>query len=99
MLRRPGGNIVLSWCCQQECAEFAGRCWESSREVILANSFTGVAGPDTHEGQPVGKVFIGLSTKDHTDVFEWMFYWKPVGHSQTRCEIRLHHLLNLLKES
>lgn len=60
-------------------------------------SFTGVAGPDTHEGQPVGKVFIGLSTKDQTDVFEWMFTGVPVRHSKACCEIWSASLTQLIK--
>lgn len=62
-------------------------------------SFTGVAGPEPHEGQPVGKVFIGLSTKDQTDVFEWMFTGSRSGIRKRAVKYGLHHLLKLLKES
>ncbi|KOA81507.1 competence/damage-inducible protein A [Bacillus altitudinis] len=62
-------------------------------------SFTGVAGPEPHEGQPVGKVFIGLSTKDQADVFEWMFTGSRSGIRKRAVKYGLHHLLKLLKES
>lgn len=62
-------------------------------------SFTGVAGPDTQEGQPVGKVFIGLSTKDQTDVHEWMFTGSRSGIRKRAVTYGLHHLLKLIKES
>ncbi len=62
-------------------------------------SFTGVAGPEPHEGQPVGKVFIGLSTKDQTDVFEWMFTGSRSGIRKRAVKYGLHHLLKLLKDS
>ncbi|ANT56676.1 competence/damage-inducible protein A [Bacillus altitudinis] len=62
-------------------------------------SFTGVAGPEPHEGQPVGKVFIGLSTKDQTDVFEWMFTGSRSGIRKRAVKYGLHHLFKLLKES
>ncbi|WP_353855688.1 competence/damage-inducible protein A [Bacillus sp. Bos-x628] len=62
-------------------------------------SFTGVAGPDIQEGQPVGKVFIGLSTKDQTDVFEWVFTGSRSGIRKRAVKYGLHHLLTLLKES
>lgn len=38
-------------------------------------SFTGVAGPDTLEGNPAGTVWIGISQRDRqTDAFEYHFY-------------------------
>ena len=62
-------------------------------------SFTGVAGPASQEGQPVGKVFIGLSTKGQKDVFEWMFTGSRSGIRKRAVKYGLHHLLKLLKES
>ncbi|PCK21472.1 competence/damage-inducible protein A [Bacillus pumilus] len=62
-------------------------------------SFTGVAGPATQEEQPVGKVCIGLATKDQTDVFEWMFTGSRSGIRKRAVKYGLHHLLKLLKES
>ncbi|MCY7629949.1 competence/damage-inducible protein A [Bacillus altitudinis] len=62
-------------------------------------SFTGVAGPEPHEGQPVGKVFIGLSTKDQTDVFELMFTGSRSGIRKRAVKYGLHHLIKLLKDS
>ena len=38
-------------------------------------SFTGVAGPDTLEGNPAGTVWIGISQRDRqTAAFEYHFY-------------------------
>ncbi|MEI4788857.1 competence/damage-inducible protein A [Bacillus sp. FJAT-53060] len=62
-------------------------------------SFTGVAGPATQEEQLVGKVFIGLATKDQTDVYEWMFTGSRSGIRKRAVKYGLHHLLKLLKES
>ncbi|MFP3637107.1 CinA family protein, partial [Bacillus sp. SIMBA_033] len=49
--------------------------------------------------QPVGKVFIGLSTKDQKDVFEWMFTGSRSSIRKRAVKYGLHHLLKLLKES
>ncbi|MFS0654804.1 competence/damage-inducible protein A [Bacillus sp. 179-C3.3 HS] len=62
-------------------------------------SFTGVAGPGTQEGKPVGKVFIGLSTNDQTEVFEWMFTGSRSGIRKRAVKYGLYHLLNVVKES
>ncbi|OLP66368.1 putative competence-damage inducible protein [Bacillus pumilus] len=65
----------------------------------IGMSFTGVAGPDTQEGKPVGKVFIGLSTNDQTEVFEWMFTGSRAGIRKRSVKYGFYHLLKLLKES
>ena len=51
---------VVSHACAKEMAENA----RSLLDADIGISFTGVAGPDELEGQPVGTVFIGLSLKD-----------------------------------
>jgi nicotinamide-nucleotide amidase len=46
--------------------ECAGELAENTLEIFrsdVAVSFTGVAGPDQLEGQPVGTVFIGIAVK------------------------------------
>jgi nicotinamide-nucleotide amidase len=48
---------------------------------IIGLSTTGVAGPAEQNGQPVGRVFIGLSTENSHTAFEYAF-------SGTREEIR-----------
>jgi PncC family amidohydrolase len=40
-------------------------------------SFTGVAGPSTQEGHPVGTVFIGVVVQQHTETLELHFSGTP----------------------
>ncbi|MGE6631504.1 competence/damage-inducible protein A [Bacillus sp. NPDC077027] len=75
---------------------------EGARTLIgsdIGISFTGVAGPDTQEGHPAGKVFIGLSTKESTEVYEFMFAGSRSGIRKRAVKYGCHHLLKLLKES
>lgn len=55
---------VVSEECAREMAEGARRLYGST----YALSTTGVAGPDTQEGKPVGTVFVGLAGPDGTSV-------------------------------
>ncbi|MFP5311537.1 MAG: CinA family protein, partial [Actinomycetes bacterium] len=36
-------------------------------------STTGVAGPEAHDGKPVGRVYVGIATAAGTDAFEYSF--------------------------
>lgn len=55
---------VVSADCARAMAEGARRLLGSTYGV----STTGVAGPDTQEGKPVGTVFVGIAGPDGTDV-------------------------------
>jgi len=57
---------------------------EGARRLLgagLAISVTGVAGPQTQEGKPVGLTFIGVSLDGHTEVRE--YHW-PGGRAANR---------------
>jgi nicotinamide-nucleotide amidase len=53
-------HTAVSEQCAQELAENVRELFSSD----IGISFTGVAGPGSHEGQPAGTVWIGLSIKD-----------------------------------
>ncbi|WP_285314140.1 CinA family protein [Pseudarthrobacter sp. fls2-241-R2A-168] len=57
---------------------------EGARSALGADigvSTTGVAGPEAHDGKPVGTVYIGVATAAGTNAFEYVF-------SGSRAEIR-----------
>ncbi len=58
-------------------AEGARRIFKSG----LAISVTGVAGPDTQEGKPVGLTYIGVSVDGRSEVREYMW---PGGRAANR---------------
>lgn len=63
-------------------------------EKVIGLSTTGVAGPDSVAGKPVGEVYIGLSAKGETRVFAEQF-------SGSRAEIReatMARALEILRE-
>jgi nicotinamide-nucleotide amidase len=62
-------------------------------------SFTGVAGPQPHEGQPVGTVFIGISLKDkETLLYRFHFAGTRKGIRVRSVKYGCHYLVKLLSE-
>lgn len=53
-----------------ECAIAMAKAARKQAQTDYAVSFTGVAGPDTLEGKPVGTIFVGLATPEHTTAHE-----------------------------
>lgn len=86
---------AVSGACAMELAE-------NVREMMEADigiSFTGVAGPSTQEGKPVGLVFIGISIKGQPARYEQL----KLGGAREVIRIRsvkngCYRLLNLLQE-
>ena len=52
----------------EECARSMAENVRDMMGTTYGVSTTGVAGPDTQEGQPVGTVFVGVAGPDGTDV-------------------------------
>jgi nicotinamide-nucleotide amidase len=52
----------------EECARSMAENVRTMMGTTYGVSTTGVAGPDTQEGQPVGTVFVGVAGPDGTDV-------------------------------
>ncbi|MDP4171297.1 MAG: competence/damage-inducible protein A [Bacillota bacterium] len=87
---------VVSAQCAAEMAENVAKLLNADIGV----SFTGVAGPDELEGQPVGTVFIGISLKGQPTITEKLH----LGGSREANRIRsvkyaCHFLINALKKT
>ncbi|MCU9533805.1 competence/damage-inducible protein A [Streptococcus sp. CSL10205-OR2] len=85
-------NGVVSAFTAEKMAENSRRLTHSD----FAVSLTGVAGPDTLEGQPVGTVFIGLATKDS------VFSQKIMIGGRSRSDIRhiaTMHAFNIVRQA
>ncbi|MCR8968105.1 competence/damage-inducible protein A [Streptococcus zalophi] len=85
-------NGVVSAFTAEKMAENSRRLTDSD----FAVSLTGVAGPDTLEGQPVGTVFIGLATKDS------VFSQKIMIGGRSRSDIRhiaTMHAFNIVRQA
>lgn len=80
--------------CAKEMAEQIRKLTKSDIGV----SFTGVAGPNPHEGQPVGTVFIGLSTENETQVYKFHFAGSRNGIRVRTVKYGCHYLVKLLTE-
>jgi nicotinamide-nucleotide amidase len=62
-------------------------------------SFTGVAGPEPHEGQPLGTVFIGISfVNKETQVYKFQFAGSRKGIRVRTVKYGCHYLVKLLSE-
>jgi PncC family amidohydrolase len=67
------GEPVISAAAAERMAEAALRQFQCH----VAVSLTGVAGPETQEGMPVGTVFIGVATQSGTATGSFHFEGKP----------------------
>lgn len=84
LLAVPEGPVV--------CATAAKAMAEGVRRLLKADvglATTGVAGPDTQEGQPVGTVFLGLALGDHVEAVQ-------VNMPGNREQIRQFTVISLL---
>jgi nicotinamide-nucleotide amidase len=81
--------------CAKEMAEQIRKLAKSD----IGISFTGVAGPKPHEGQPVGTVFIGIATQGHeTQVYKFHFAGTRNGIRVRTVKYGCHYLVKLLTE-
>jgi nicotinamide-nucleotide amidase len=70
-----------------------------ARTVLRADigvSTTGVAGPDAHDGQPVGTVYVGIATAAGTAAFEYSFAGSRAEIRGQACGAALERLLEAL---
>jgi nicotinamide-nucleotide amidase len=59
-------------------------------------STTGVAGPEAHDGKPVGTVYIGIATAAGTTGFEYLFSGSRADIRGQACGAALERLLEAL---
>lgn len=62
-------GAVSSECCMEMCTNI-----RNLLDTDIGVSFTGNAGPLPSEGKKVGLVYVGISTKESTNVYENVFY-------------------------
>ena len=70
-----------------------------ARTVLGADvglSTTGVAGPEAHDGKPVGRVYIGIATAAGTAGFEYSFTGNRPDIRAATCAAALERLLEAL---
>ncbi|WP_264196013.1 competence/damage-inducible protein A [Metabacillus niabensis] len=80
--------------CAKEMAEQVRKLLNSD----IGISFTGAAGPEPHEGQPVGTVFIGIADKDQTNVYALNLAGSRKGIRTRTAKYGCHYLVKLLNE-
>ena len=84
----------------------SGQCAKEMAEQIrkqsnsdIGISFTGVAGPTSHEGQPVGTVFIGLSMANmETQIYKLNLAGSRTGIRMKTVKYGCHYLVKLLMQ-
>ncbi|TNB73889.1 CinA family protein [Arthrobacter sp. BB-1] len=70
-----------------------------ARTVLRADigvSTTGVAGPDAHDGKPVGTVYVGIATAGGASAFEYSFAGNRAEIRGQACAAALERLLEAL---
>ncbi|OLS42141.1 competence/damage-inducible protein A [Bacillus sp. MRMR6] len=84
----------------EECAKELAENIATLISTDIGISFTGVAGPDELEGQPVGTVYIGISIKGQPTVVEKLVLGGNRKANRTRTvKYGCYHLIKLLQES
>jgi nicotinamide-nucleotide amidase len=72
---------------------------EGARTVLDAHvglATTGVAGPEGHDGKPVGTVYVGVATAAGTSAFEYAFEGNRAEIRGLACGAALERLLEAL---
>lgn len=70
-----------------------------ARDALRADigiSTTGVAGPEGHDGKPVGRVYVGVATGSGTAAFEYSFSGSRADIRGQACAAALERLLEAL---
>ncbi|MDT0171262.1 CinA family protein [Pseudarthrobacter sp. BRE9] len=96
LLHVPAGLLARAGSVDPDvaCAMAAG-----ARTVLGADvgiSTTGVAGPDAHDGKPVGRVYIGVATAAGSAAFEYSFTGSRPDIRAAACAAALERLLEAL---
>lgn len=84
---------AVSTSCAKEMCEKANEFFKTD----VAISFTGNAGPSASEGKPVGLVYIGISIRNKTEVFEFHFKGNREEIRNQCIEEGINKLINALK--
>ncbi|MCC3303126.1 CinA family protein [Arthrobacter sp. zg-Y895] len=72
-----------------------------ARRVLGADvgvATTGVAGPETHDGKPVGTVFLGIATSEGTSFGEFLFAGDRTAIRTAACSEALSMLASVLED-
>lgn len=72
---------------------------EGARDVLGAHlgvSTTGVAGPEAHDGKPVGRVYVGIATDAGSTAFEYSFTGSRPDIRAEACAAALERLLEAI---
>jgi len=80
-------------------ADVAREMAEGARTLLRADvgiSTTGVAGPNGHDGKPVGTVFVGVATAGGSSAFEYAFDGNRAEIRGLACGAALERLLEAL---
>lgn len=70
-----------------------------ARDALRADigiSTTGVAGPEEHDGKPVGRVYVGVATDSGATAFEYSFSGSRADIRGKACAAALERLLEAL---
>ena len=96
VLRVPAGLLARVGSVDPDVAQAMAA---GARDVLGAHlgvSTTGVAGPEAHDGKPVGRVYVGIATAAGTTAFEYSFTGSRPDIRAQACAAALERLLEAL---
>jgi nicotinamide-nucleotide amidase len=99
ILHVPKDVLIQDGAVSETCAAYLARHIREQFDSAIGISFTGIAGPTSVEGKPVGTVFIGISMEDK----EEKVYAFNIAGTREQIKMRsvkhgLYHILRLLED-
>jgi nicotinamide-nucleotide amidase len=96
LLGVPGALLASAGSVDQDVAAAMAAGARKSLAADIGISTTGVAGPDEHDGKPVGRVYIGVATASGAVAFEYSFSGSRADIRGQACAAALERLLESL---
>lgn len=96
LLGVPGALLASAGSVDQDVAAAMAAGARKSLDADIGISTTGVAGPDEHDGKPVGRVYIGVATASGAIAFEYSFSGSRADIRGQACAAALERLLESL---
>lgn len=96
LLGVPGALLASAGSVDHDVAAAMAAGARKSLAADIGISTTGVAGPDEHDGKPVGRVYIGVATASGAIAFEYSFSGSRADIRGQACAAALERLLESL---
>lgn len=96
LLGVPGALLASAGAVDPDVAAAMAAGARDTLHADIGISTTGVAGPEEHDGKPVGRVYVGVATASGATAFEYSFSGSRADIRGQACAAALERLLEAL---